>query len=111
MRVTGSSSYKDGEGWSDGAQGSGYWHPQECKRPGAHGGGSAVDRMPRIDGKALGATDGRSSGGVAGREGQSLVGNRAPGPGEVNSEGVEEGVWLRKRRQRHGIPDQPVHRW
>ena len=31
-------------------------------------------------------------------------------PGEVDSEGVEEGLRLRERRRRYGIPDRPVHR-
>ena len=70
LRVTGSSSCKHGEGWSNGAQSSGSGHPQECKRPGAPRGGSAANRMPRIDGEALGATNGRPGGGVVGREGQ-----------------------------------------
>ena len=69
MRVLGPSSYKDGEGWSDGAQGGGSGHPQECEGPRAPGGRFTEDRMPRIHGKALGATNGRLGGGVAGREG------------------------------------------
>ena len=99
MRVTGPSSYKDDEGWSDGAQGSSSGHPQECKRPGVPGGGSAADRMLWIDGKALGPTNGRLGGGAAGREGQSLAGNCALGPGEVDSKGVAEGVWFHERRR------------
>ena len=69
MRVTGPSNCKDGEGWSDGAQGGGSGHLQECKRLGSLGGGFKMDWVPRIHGKALGATDGRYGGRTAGREG------------------------------------------
>ena len=70
-----------------------------------------MDQMPRIHGKTLGVANGRFGGGAAGRKGQSLARNYALGPGEVDNEGVEEGVWHRKRRRRHGILDRPVHRW
>ena len=58
---------KNGEGWSDGAQGSGSGRPQECERPRASGGGSPAHRMPQIHGQTLEATDGGHGGGAAGR--------------------------------------------
>ena len=66
--------------------------------------------MPRIRGKALGVADGGPGGGTPRRQGQPVERNRASSPGEVGSEGVEEGLRLRKRRRRYGIPDQPVYR-
>ena len=79
-------------------------------RPGASRGRSPTDRMPRVHGKALGVADGGPGGGTPRRQGQSVGRNRAPGPGEVDSEGVEEGLRLRKRRRRYGIPNRPVYR-
>ena len=35
---------------------------------------------------------------------------RQTGPGKVDNEGVEEGLRLRERRRRYGIPDRPVYR-
>ena len=111
LRKTGPSYCKNGEGWSYGAQSSGSERPQECERPGASGGRSSAHRMPRIHGKALGAADGGHGGGAVGRHGQPLARNRVRGPGEVDSEGVVEGIRLHKRRRGHGISDRPVHRW
>ena len=60
----------------------------KSERPGASGGRSLAHRMPWIHGQALGATDGGHGGGAAGRQRQPLARNRAPGPEEVDSEGV-----------------------
>ena len=108
--MTGPSYRKNGEGWSDGAQGSGSGRAQKCERPVASRGRSPTDRMPRVHGKALGVADGGIGGGIPRRQGQSVGRNHAPGPGEVDSKGVEEGLRLRKRRRRYGIPDRPVYR-
>ena len=62
--------------------------------------------MPRVHRKALGVADGGPGSGTPRRQGQPVGQNRAPGPREVDSEGVEEGLRLRKRRRRYGIPDQ-----
>ena len=43
-------------------------HLQECEGPGAPGGRSAADRMPRPDGEALGATNGGLGGGATEQE-------------------------------------------
>ena len=80
-------------------------------RPGSSRGGSQADWMPRVSRKALGVTNGGHGGGTPRRQGQPVGQNRAPGPGEVDSEGVEEGLRLRKRRRRYGILDRPVYRW
>ena len=101
---------KNGEGWSDGAQGSRSGHVQKCERPGASRGRSPADQMPRVHRKALGVADGGLGGGTPRRQGEPVGRNRAPGPGEVDSEGVEEGLRLWKRRRRYGIPDRPVYR-
>ena len=61
--------------------------------------------MSQIHGQALGTTDGGHGGGAARRQGQPLARNRAPGPGEVDGERVAQGLQLRNRRRRHGIPD------
>ena len=111
LRVIGPLSCKNGEGWSYGAQGSCSGRPQECKRQGASGGRPSTDWMPRLHGKTLGAADGGYGGRTARRQGQPLARNRAPGPGEVDSKGVAEGVWLCKRKRGHGILDRSVHRW
>ena len=66
--------------------------------------------MSRIPGQALGTIDGGHGGGATRRQGQSLARNRALGPGEVDGERVAQGLWLRKRRRRLGIPDRPVYR-
>ena len=107
---TGSVYCKNGEGWSDGAQGSRSRHAQKCERPGASRGRSPADRMPRVHRKALRVADGGPGSGTPRRQGQSVGQNRAPGPGEVDSKGVEEGLRLWKRRRRYGIPDRPVYR-
>ena len=65
--------------------------------------------MPRVHGKALGTADGGHGGRTTRRQGQPMGRDRAPGPKEVDSKGVAEGVWLCKRRRRHGIPDRLVH--
>ena len=61
--------------------------------------------MPRVHGKALGAADGGHGGRTPRRQGQPMRRDCALGPRKVDSEGVAEGVWLCKRRRRHGIPD------
>ena len=66
--------------------------------------------MPRVHGKTLGVADGGRGGGTSRRQGQPVGRNRASSPGEVDSEGVEEGLRLRKRKRRYGIPDRPVYR-
>ena len=57
--------------------------------------------MPRVHRKALGIVDGGPSGGTPRRQGQPVGRNRAPSPGEVDNEGVEEGLRLWKRRRRY----------
>ena len=69
MRATGPSSCKDDEGWSNGAQGGGSGHLQEYEGPGVPGGGSAANRMPKVDGEALVAKNGRPGGRAARQEG------------------------------------------
>ena len=64
--------------------------------------------MPRLDGKALGAAHGRFGGGATRRQRQPVARNRTPGPGKMDSERMEEGLRLCKRRRRHGIPDRLV---
>ena len=96
---------KNGEGWSDGTQGSGSGHAQKRERPGSSRGGSPADRMPRVPRKALGVTNGEHGGGTPKRQRQPVGRNRVTGPGEVDSEGVEKGLRLRERRRRYGIPD------
>ena len=66
--------------------------------------------MPRVHGKALGVADGGPGGGTPRKQGQPVGWNRAPSLGEVDSKGVEEGLQLRKKRRRYGIPDRPVYR-
>ena len=66
--------------------------------------------MPQVHWKALGVADGGPGSGISRRQGQPVGRNRAPGPGEVDSEGVEKGLRLRKRRRRYGIPDRPIYR-
>ena len=68
-----SKSYKDGEGWSNGAQGSSSGHCQECEGPGAPGGGFAANRVPWPDGEALEATHGRDGDGAAARQRPSVA--------------------------------------
>ena len=68
-----------------------------------------MDRIPRVHGKILGTADGGHGGRTTRRQGQPMGRDRVLGPREVDSKGVAESVWLRKRRRRHGIPDQPVH--
>ena len=67
--------------------------------------------MPRVHRKALGIADRGLGGGTPRRQGQPVGWNRAPSPREVDSEGVEEGLRLRKRRRRYSILDQLVYRW
>ena len=101
--MTGPSHCKNGEGRSHGAQSGSSGHPQECERLGASGRRSPVHWMSQIHGQALGTTDGGHGGGAAGRQGQPVGRDCALGPRKVDGEGVEECVWLRKRRRRHGI--------
>ena len=68
-----------------------------------------MDWMPRLPRKALGVTDGGDGGGAHRGERQPVGRNRAPGPREVDREGVEESLQFRTRRGRYGIPDQLVH--
>ena len=58
FECAGSPYCKNGEGWSDGTQGSGSGRAQKCERPGASRGRSPENRMPRVHGKALGVADG-----------------------------------------------------
>ena len=51
---TGSPYCKNGEGSSDGTQGSGSGRAQKCERPEASRGRSPADWMPQVHGKALG---------------------------------------------------------
>ena len=62
--MIGPSYCKNGEGRSHGAQSGSSGRPQEHERPGASGGGSSADRMPRVHGKALEAADGGHGGGT-----------------------------------------------
>ena len=80
---------KNGEGWSDGTQGSGSGRAQKRERPGSSRGGSQANRMPRVPRKALGFTNGGYGGGTPRRQGQPVERNRASGPGKVDSEGVK----------------------
>ena len=63
---------KNGEGWSDGAQGSGSGRAQECERPRTFRGRSLTDRMPLVYRKALGIADGGPGGGTPRRQGQPV---------------------------------------
>ena len=69
-----------------------------------------ADRVPRPHGEALGTADGGDGGRADGREGQSLVRNRATSSGTVDSGGMEESIWVSVRGQRHGIADRQIHR-
>ena len=51
---------RDGEGWSYGTQDGGFGRSKECEGPGAPRERFAVDRVPRVDGKAMGTKDGRN---------------------------------------------------
>ena len=54
-----------------------------------------MDRVPRIDGEALGATNGGDGVGAAQRQEQPVAQNRAPSLGKVgHSEGVVESLWV-----------------
>ena len=66
--------------------------------------------MPRVPRKALGLRMEDMVVELLGDKDNRWDGNRATGPGEVDSEGVEEGLQLRERRRRYGIPDRPVYR-
>ena len=66
MREIGPSYYKNGESWSYGAQSGGSGRPQECERPGAAGGRSPADWMPRVHGKTLGVANGGDGGELLG---------------------------------------------
>ena len=91
---------KDGEGWSDGTQGSRSGHLENSEGPGASRGRSLADRMPRVPREALGVADGRPSGRAPRREGQPVGRNRAPSIGEVDREGMEESLWFWKRKKK-----------
>ena len=104
-----SKSCKDGEGWSDGAQGSSFGHSQECKGPGAPGRGFAANRVPRPNGEALGAVHEGDGGGATGRQGQLVARNCALGTGKVDGEGVAESLRLCKGGRGNGVKDRPVH--
>ena len=109
--MTGPSYCKNGEGRSHGAQSGSSGRPQERGRPGTSGAGSPADRMPRVHGKALGAVDGGHGGRTLRRQGQLVGRDCVLSPKEVDSERMAKGVWLCKRRRRHGISNRPVHRW
>ena len=42
-------------------------------------------------------------------QGQPVARSRAPGPGKMDSKGVEEGLRLYRGGQRNGVSDRPVH--
>ena len=84
----GSELCRDGEGWCHGAQDDGSRNPKECKGPGAFRGRLVADRVPWIDGDALGTTDGGDGVRVDEQQGQLVARNRALGIGKVEGEGM-----------------------
>ena len=97
---------KDGEGWSCGAQRS---SSEGSKGPGAFGVGLTTDRVPRLDGEALGAMHGGEGGGAAKRQGQLVAQNHALDTGKVGGEGVAEGLQIREGRQGDGFKNKLVY--
>ena len=61
------------------------------------------------DGKALGAAHGGPGGGATGRQRQPVARNRVPGPGKMDSKGMEEGLQLCEGGRRNGVSDRTVH--
>ena len=68
-----------------------------------------MDWVPRIDGEALGTTDGGDGVRVDERQGQPVARNRAPGIGKVNGEGVAEGLWICKGGRGDGVKNGSIH--
>ena len=81
FKSTGSPYCKNGEGWSDGTQGSGSGCAQKRERPESSRGGSQADRMPRVPRKALGFMNGGHGSGTPRRQGQPVGRNRELGVG------------------------------
>ena len=61
--------------------------------------------MPRDSQESPGVTNGGPGGGTPRRQGQPVERIRASSPGEVDRKRVEEGLRLRKRRRRYGLPE------
>ena len=68
-----------------------------------------MDRVPQIDGEALGAKNGEDGVGVAKRQGQPVAQNRAPSPGKVDNKGVVESLWICKGGRGDGVKNGSFH--
>ena len=68
-----------------------------------------TDRVPQINGEALGATNGGDGIGAVEQQGQSVAQNRAPSPEKGDSKGVAKSLWVRKGGRGDGVKNGSFH--